>query len=213
MKNIIKLLSKDKEFRIVVVDTQKIVEKQLQNFRGSEQVLQLLKHVTTNCILFSAMDDFNKKISFSLRLTNNISIFCMIANGNFSIEYSDKLNSYNDNLSHLFDEKASLSITKGDWHTGLFTGTVEAHIDNIDMLFAYFSVQSEQLPSNFIVAGTNPNRGVMVQPLPFADEKKMAKIDYELNYLSNQLAVIPWHEVCSLYQHLAKVITQFDIEG
>ncbi len=213
MKNIIKMLSKDKEFRIVVADTQKIAEKQLKDFRGNDQVLQLLKHIITNCILFSAMDDFNKKISFSLRLTNDISIFCMIANGEFSIDYSDALNSYNEKLSHLFDEKALLSVTKGDWNTGLFTGTVEARIDNIDMLFAYFSVQSEQLPSNYIVAGTNANRGLIVQPLPFADKTKMAKIDYELNYLSNQLEVIPWHEVGSVYEHLAKVIAQFEIEG
>ncbi len=32
----------------------------------------------------------------------------MIANGEFSIEYSDELNTYNESLSELFDEKASL---------------------------------------------------------------------------------------------------------
>ncbi len=159
------------------------------------------------------MDDFNKKISFSLRLTNDISISCMIVDGRFSIEYSDELNTYSENLSHLFDEKALLSITKGDWNTGLYTGTVEAQIDNLDVLFDYFSVQSEQLPSHFILAGNNQSRGLLVQPLPFADQAKMTKIDAELVYLSSQLEAAKWHEVSTLYNHLARVITQFKIEG
>jgi redox-regulated HSP33 family molecular chaperone len=212
MKNIIKMLSANKDFRIVVADTYQIAEKELNDFTGKNYILEFLKQIITNCTLLSAMNDFNQKISFSLRLSKGISIFCMIANSKFSIEYTDKLNEFDGTLSDLFDEKSLLSITTGDWETGLHTGTVEAHIDNVDILFAYFTVQSEQLPSHFIMAGNNATRGLLMQPLPFADKKEIAKNDAELVYLSKQLEETEWQKVSEIYSHLAKVISESKIE-
>lgn len=184
------MLSANKDFRIVVADTYQIAEEELNDFTGKNYILEFLKQIITNCTLLSAMNDFNQKISFSLRLSKGISIFCMIANSKFSIEYTDKLNEFDGTLSDLFDEKSLLSITTGDWETGLHTGTVEAHIDNVDILFAYFTVQSEQL----------------------ADKKEIAKNDAELVYLSKQLEETEWQKVSEIYSHLAKVISESKIE-
>lgn len=208
MKNIIKMLSKNKDFRIVIADIYKIAENELKDFTGSNSVREFLEQIITNCILLSAINDFNQKISFSLRLSREISIFCRIANLKFSLEYTDKLNEFDGTIFSLFDDKSVLSITTGDWETGLYTGTVEAHIDNVDMLFAHFTVQSEQLLSHFIMAGKTTTRGLLFQPLPFASEKAMAKSDQELVYLSKLLEQTDWENVSEIYVHLATVISE-----
>lgn len=212
MNNIIKMLSVNKDFRIVIADTYQIAEKELNDFTGNDCTRKFLEQIITNCTLLSAMNDSNQKISFSLRLSKEISIFCMITNSKFSIEYTNKLNEFNGTVSDLFNDKSLLSITTGDWDIGLHTGTVEAHIDNIDILFAYFTVQSEQLPSHFIMAGDNTTRGVLMQPLPFADEKAISKGDAELLYLSKQLEQTEWQKVISIYNPLANVISESKIE-
>lgn len=212
MNNIIKMLSTNKDFRMVIADTHQIAEKELSNFAGRNCIRGFLEQIITNCALLSAMNDFSQKISFVLRLSKGISVFCMITNSKFSIEYTGKLNEFDGSVSDLFDDKSVLSITTGDWETGLHTGTVEAHIDNVDMLFAHFTVQSEQLPSHFIMAGDNTTRGLLMQPLPFADEKIMAKNDVELVYLSKQLEQANWQEVISIYSHLASVVSENKIE-
>ena len=212
MNNIIKMLSTNKDFRMVIADTYQIAEKELRNFTGRDCIRMFLEQIITNCTLLSAMNDFSQKISFMLRLSKDISVFCMITNSKFSIEYTGKLNEFDGSVTHLFDDKSVLSITTGDWETGLHTGTVEAHIDNVDMLFAHFTIQSEQLPSHFIMAGDNTARGLLMQPLPFADEKIMAKNDAELVYLSKKLEQANWQEVISIYSHLASVISGNKIE-
>ncbi len=212
IKNIIKMLSTNKDFRIVIADTYQIAEKELNDFTGNDYIREFLKQIITNCILLSAMNDFNQKISFSLRLSKEISIFCMITNSKFSIEYTGKLSQFDGTIADLFDGKSLLSITTGDWNTGLHTGTVEAHIDNVNILFDYFTVQSEQLPSHFIMAGDNSARGMLMQPLPFADEKVIAKNDAELVYLSKQLEQTEWQKVINIYSHLANVISESSIE-
>lgn len=206
------MLSVNKDFRIVIADTYQIAEKELNDFTGNDCTRKFLEQIITNCTLLSAMNDSNQKISFSLRLSKEISIFCMITNSKFSIEYTNKLNEFNGTVSDLFNDKSLLSITTGDWDIGLHTGTVEAHIDNIDILFAYFTVQSEQLPSHFIMAGDNTTRGVLMQPLPFADEKAISKGDAELLYLSKQLEQTEWQKVISIYNPLANVISESKIE-
>ena len=212
MNNIIKMFSANKDFRMVIADTYQIAEKGLGNFTGRDCIRKFLEQIITNCTLLSAMNDFSQKISFTFRLSKDISIFCMITNSKFSIEYTDNLNEFAGTVTDLFDNKSVLSITTGDWETGLHTGTVEAYIDNVDMLFAHFTVQSEQLPSHFIMAGDNSTRGLLMQPLPFADEKIMTKNDAELVYLSKKLEQANWQEVISIYSHLANVVLENKME-
>jgi len=212
MNNIMKLLSVNKDFRMVIADTHKISEKELCEFTGTPYIRIFLKKVITNCTLLSAINDFNAKISFSFRFSQGISIFCQIVDSTFSMEYNDKLNQFDGTVADLFDNKSVLSITTGDWKTGLHTGTVEAHMDSIEMLLSHFTVQSEQLPSHFIVAGNNYSRGILMQPLPFADEKLISKSDDELLYLSKELEQTNWNNAANIYSHLADIISKNKIE-
>lgn len=212
MNNIIKMFSKNKEFRIAIADTHQIAERELSDFTGTSYTCRVLKQIITNCTLFAAINNFNSKISFSFRLSKGISIFCRIAELELSIEYNDKFSQFNGTSVDLFDDKSVLSITSGDWETGLYTGTVEANIDDVNMLFSHFTVQSEQLPSHFIMAGDNPSRGIMMQPLPFADEKLISKSDDELIYLSRELEESNWQDAAKIYSHMANVISEIKLE-
>lgn len=213
MDNIIKMLSLNKDFRLAVVDTSQIAEKQLFNFTGKRYIRNLLEEVITGCTLLSAINDFSQKVSFTFRLANDISIFCMIENQKFCMEYSDSLHEFTGTITDLFNIKSVLSITSGDRNTGLHTGTVEASIDHVSMLLSHFSVQSEQLPSHFIIAGNQfSTRGLLMQPLPFANEKEMEKIDAELVYLRQRFENEQWNELPKLFSHLAHVVSENTIE-
>jgi redox-regulated HSP33 family molecular chaperone len=213
MDNIIKMLSVNKDFRMVIADTSQIAEKQLCDFSGKSYIRNFLEEVITGCTLLSAMNDFCQKVSFTFRLANDISIFCMIENQKFSMEYCDNLHEFTGKITDLFNIKSVLSITSGDWNTGLHTGTVEASIDHVSMLLSHFSVQREQLPSHFIIAGKYcSTRGLLMQPLPFADEKEMEKIDAELVYLRQRLENEHWNELPNLFSHLANVVSENTIE-
>ncbi len=209
MNNIIKMLSVNNDFRVVLADTKEISTAQLANFTGNNFVRDFLERIITNCVLLSAINDFDQKISFSLRLINNNSVFCMIDNSTFSMRYTDSINDQNLDPRDLFDEKSLLSITIGDWNTGLHTGMIEANIDSVEMLFASFSVQSEQLPSHFIPAGST--RGLMLQPLPFADQNTMKKNDEEFVYLASALEQTNWENAFDLYTSYAKLIKETKI--
>ncbi|MFD2132230.1 hypothetical protein ACFSKI_13535 [Pseudogracilibacillus auburnensis] len=92
MNNIIKMLSVNQDFRMVIADTHKILEKELNNFTGAKCIRKFLEQIITNCTLLSAINDFNTKISFYFQLSQGISIFCQINDSNFRMEYKDKLN-------------------------------------------------------------------------------------------------------------------------
>ncbi|PXW90501.1 Hsp33 protein [Pseudogracilibacillus auburnensis] len=85
-------------------------------------------------------------------------------------------------------------------------------MDSIDMILSHFTVQSDQLPSHFIMAGDNHSRGVLMQPLPFADKKLISKSDDELVYLSKELEQVNWNNAANIYSHIANIIAENKIE-
>lgn len=208
MNNILKLLSTNKDYRIVIADTAHVARRQLLSFKGRDEIRTMLEQVITNCTLLAAMNDMNQKISFSFRLSQSVSIFSSITNARFSLEYTDALHGFAGSVAELFHPPSVLSITTGDWTTGLHTGTVEARIDDIGMLLSHFTVQSEQLPGHFIMGGQLATRGLLMQPLPFADDKAMTDSAAELVYLSRALETTKWDEVPDLYRHLANVVSE-----
>ena len=212
MNNVIKILSTNKDYRVAIADTKKIAERELAGFTGETAVRDFLAQFITNCALLSGINDFSDKISVSLRLSEKDSVFCLIAEQVLSLEYSKTLNMHRKSLPDLFDCKSIMTVTTGDWQTGLHSGTVEAYIDNIDMLFSYFAVQSDQLPSQFIIAKEDMSRGLLFQPLPFAGHGAMQKASQELAYLSEKLEQTDWADVPTVYAHFGKVVSQSRIE-
>ena len=212
MNNVIKILSMNKDYRVAIADTKMIAERGLAGFTGEIAVRDFLAQFITNCVLLSGINDFSSKISVSLRLSEEASAFCLITGQVLSLEYSKTFNLHQKSLSDLFDCKSIMTVTTGDWQTGLHTGTVEAYIDNIDMLFSHFAVQSDQLPSQFIIAKEDMSRGLLFQPLPFADNNSMQKASQELAYLSEKLEQADWADVPTVYAHLGEVVSQSKIE-
>ena len=94
----------------------------------------------------------------------------------------------------------------------MHTGTVEAYTDNIDILFSHFAVQSDRLSSQFIIAKEDMSRGLLFQPLSFADHDAMQKARQELAYLSERLEQSDLADVPTVYAHLGKVVSQSRIE-
>lgn len=213
MKNIVKLLSLNKDCRIVIADTEQVALLELDMFRGQTNVRNFLKQMITNFTLLSAINDFNQKISLTLFLANKLNVYCMIENAKFSIEYTNELNDFSGNITELLGDASILMITTGDINTGLHTGTVEAQIDNVNMLFSYYTVQSEQLPSHFIKPGNSNSRGMLIQPLPLFDERKLEKDDREFLFLGERLEHSKWTEVDQIYNHLANVVSRNKVES
>lgn len=206
MKNVLKILSKKKDCRIVVIDTKMIAKRELVSFKGGQHIKRFLEQIITSCALFAGMNDFYSKTSFSFRLANNLTIFCEVKNGLFSMEYKEALNDFSGELSTLLGENSVLSITTGDWNIGLHTGTVEMNYDDIRMVFAHFTVQSEQLPSSFIFAERECTRGILMQPFPSAEKEDVGKTDTELRYLSSSLSNSEWSKVPNLYNDIGQLI-------
>lgn len=206
MKNVLKILSNKKDCRIVIIDTQSIAKRELIHFKGTQTIKKFLEQIITSCALFAAMNDFYSKISFSFRLAHNLSIFCEVKDNLFVMEYKDALNDFSGDMSTLLGENSVLSITTGDWNIGLHTGTVEMNYDDIRMVFAHFTVQSEQLPSSFIFSEKKCTRGVLMQPVPFAEKEAITKIDKELRYLSTAFSHSAWSKVPRLYSDIGTLV-------
>lgn len=159
MNNIIRMLSVKQDFRMAVADTRQIAAKALNAFTGTAGMRSLLQEIITNGVLLSSINDAPPKISSSFRLSQGVSIFCQISDAKFTMEYSAEMNKFDGVAADLFDDKSVLSVTTGNWETGIHTSTVEAHMDSVVMLFSHFTVQSEQLPSHIILGEDNASRG------------------------------------------------------
>ncbi len=177
MTKLVKILTTDKDCRLVVADTQSLAARELADFNGSPQAKQFLSELITCCVLYGGINDFYTKISFLLRLRKGWTIFCELKHGEFALRYPDV--SQVPNLGELIDQQATLSITTGDWSTGLHTGTVSFEQGTPSQLFTHFSRQSEQLPSDFIVA-SDASTGCLLQALPYADPQKIAGLRQQL---------------------------------
>ncbi|ETT63326.1 Hsp33 protein [Paenibacillus sp. FSL R7-277] len=212
MNNIIRMLSVNQDFRMAVADTRQIAAKALNTFTGTANMRSLLQEIITNCALFSSINDAPSKISFSFRLSQGVSIFCQITDAKFTMEYSAEIIKFDGTAADLFDFRSVVSITTGNWETGIHTSTVEAHMDSVVMLFSHFTVQSEQLPSHIILGEDNASRGILMQPLPFADNKLMGKAAYEVVHQVKELGQLPWVQIPGKLSYLAKVISENTIE-
>src|SRR5699024_3761177 len=103
--------------------------------------------------------------------------------------FSSKLKIFDGEFIDLTGEGASLSITRGSWLGGMFTGTVELKSDSIEHCFSDFYYKSEQIETIFRTWVSNGMvRGLMIQPLPFYNKKNLdimiESVDNNKLYLS-----------------------------
>lgn len=83
--NCLKLLSQEKNFRIVVADTSKINEKLLADFAGTPTMRNFLEELITAVVLFAAVNDFYTKVSMLFHYGKGNTIFCELKNQAISL--------------------------------------------------------------------------------------------------------------------------------
>ncbi|WYJ75640.1 hypothetical protein DOK78_000216 [Enterococcus sp. DIV2402] len=175
MMNTLKILTNTKECRIVVTDTQSLSETLLATFYGNQTVRHFLEEILTVAVLFGGIHDFYTKISFLYRL-NKKNILCEIKENNVSLRYPNELNDKDFCLESLLVNPGIVSITIGDWSIGLHTGTVAFEKKRPSEVMTYFSLQSEQLLSEFMVSKEQPTKGILLQGLPFVETRALQKV-------------------------------------
>lgn len=176
MFNTIKFLTVQKDCRLVIVDSQELVQRELASFSGNQAARAFLEEAITAAVLFGGIHDFHTKFSFLYRFGKNEKIFCEIKQNNLSLEYSEKMNEEDFELESWLNRPAILSITTGDWQTGLHTGTVAFLNKRPGEALTGFSLQSEQLLSEFLISQEQPTSGILLQGMPFVEKSALADI-------------------------------------
>lgn len=171
MANLKKLLTKDKEVRILIVDAENILKySSLKNMK-TDFSRQLYTNIFIDCCLLRGfITEEAQRISVSIHFKPvEHTVHCDIdGSGNINCTFSSQLSSYNGKFADLIGQGASLSITRGSWTGGMFTGTVELSSDSIDTCFSHFYSKSEQTKTIFRTwINSGVARGCLIQPLPF----------------------------------------------
>lgn len=168
--NCLKLLSQEKDFRIVVADTSKINEKLLADFAGTPTMRNFLEELVTVVVLFAAVNDFYTKVSMLFHFGKGKTIFCELKNQEVSLSYpKNGLSMEEWNLN-----QGLLSVTVGDWSIGLHTGTVPITSNKPAEMLTFFSKQSEQLNSHYVIS--SKSKGTLLQELPFTEQEAVDEL-------------------------------------
>src|SRR5690625_436635 len=170
-KNLLKLLTKDKEIRIFIVDATHILESSNLKDMNSDFARQLYTNIFIDCCLLRGfLTEVDHRINVSIRFkTAGYTAHCDIdGSGNVNCTFSSQLAAFNGDFADLVGDGASLSISRASWMAGIFTGTVELKSVSIDSCFSYFYSKSEQTKTIFRTWIENGiARGCLIQPLPF----------------------------------------------
>lgn len=179
-KNLVKLLTKDKEFRIFIVDATSILEHSNLKDMKTDSARHLYTNIFIDCCLLRGfITEIEQRISVSIRFKpDGYTAHCDIdGSGKVNCVFSSRLANFNGVFDELTGEGASLSISRGSWMGGMFTGTVELKSASIDSCFSYFYSKSEQTKTIFRTWNENEvARGCMIQPLPFYNIDKLQVI-------------------------------------
>lgn len=171
INNLINLLTKDKETRLFMVDATNILEHSNLSNMKTEFARQLYTKIFINCCLLRGfITEIGQRITVTIRFHPvGFTAHCDIdSSGNVNCIFSSRLAYYNGDLGNLIGEGASLSITRGGWMVGMFTGTVELKSISMEQCFSYFYTKSEQTKTIFRTWTENGiARGCLIQPLPF----------------------------------------------
>ncbi len=175
-----KLLTKDKQARLLVIDNTAMIEQAAASLNGfaAELFSSLL---TFACILHGLLTNA-KRITVKLE-TQDPSSYMVVgadANGDVQGYMSDEMNSGSFNsLKEITADGGCLKIIYDNGADAVVTGVVEITGDNIEDNLSRYYLQSEQTESLYrYFAGNDSStisRGIFVQALPFADKDLMTK--------------------------------------
>lgn len=195
MENTIKFLSLDKSCRFSVLNCTELGQKYALDVFKNESIKKFSKELMMNCILLSAINSHSDKISFSFRFSEQNSIFCEINQNTFDYSLSQNLKETTNEINQLIQANSTLSVTKGDWNTGLHTGTVLVTSLNPKKIMSHYATQSEQLQVFFMTHHQMEDWHLIIQPLPFISKKQQENILTQLSDIMNDNRYQTWDDL------------------
>jgi len=215
--NLIKLLTIDKEIRIYIVDATSILDNSTLKSIKTEFIKKLYTKLFANCCLLGGfLTENDQRLSISIRFKEpGCSVHCDIeGNGNINYMFSQQLVSFAGDFTNLVGDGATLSITRGSWLGGMFTGTVEVCYDSVDLFFSHFYSKSEQTETVFKTWRNNGIlRGCMIQPLPFTDDVNMKRVMESVNSNEMYISSAEWSDIPKFVFPYARIIEQYTLKS
>ncbi|MCR1899808.1 Hsp33 family molecular chaperone HslO [Irregularibacter muris] len=214
--NLLKLLTKDKEVRLYIVDTTDILEHSSLKEMETDFAKELYTKIFTCCCLLRGfLTERDQRLDVSIRFKpEGHSVYCNIdGEGNIHCTFSSKLRIFNGEFKDLVGKGTTFSISRGSWMGGMFTGTIELDSDSVELCFSDFYSRSEQVETIFRIWVSNKRvRGCMIQPLPFAQSNNLKYVIDSID--SNQvfLSAEELKELPNKVFSYARVIEEYKIK-
>ncbi|ASW42834.1 Hsp33 family molecular chaperone HslO [Clostridium isatidis] len=215
-KNLIKLLTKDNEIRMYITDARDIIEySNIINIKSGFSKELYRKIFICCCLLRGLLTERDQRLDISIRFKpDGYFVYCNIdGEGNIHCTFSPKLRVFNGTFKDLIGKGATMSISKGSWMAGMFTGTIDLRADSIEGCFTDFYSRSEQLETIFKIWVHNGTmRGCMIQPLPFVEK---TNLKYLIDYIdSNQNILVSgkWTDLPAKLSLHTRVIEEYKVQ-
>ena len=212
MENSIKFLSKDKSCRFLILNHQNLNDLISKNNFMSTEIKTFSEQLMVNSILLSAINSHADKISFSFRFSKDYSLFCEINANIFNYSVSDTLITSEISLNEILKKSSFMSITKGDWNTGLHTGTVSVTSTNPNKIISHYANQSEQLKILYVSDLFIKGWSIIIQPLPFVENKTLEVLWQNLTYLAKKNRTDNWKEFLIKLSDYGNIIESSNIK-
>lgn len=216
-KNLVKLLTKDKEIRIFIVDATNILERSNLMDMKTDFARQLYMNIFVDCCLLRGfLTEVDQRISISIRFKPaGCRAHCDIdGSGNVNCTFSSQIAAFNGDFADLVGDGASLSISRARWMAGIFTGTVELKSISIDSCFSYFYSKSEQTKTIFQTWIQNGiARGCLIQPLPFYKIDNLQFVTDSLDTAEKYITTEQWDELPIRFFPYARVVDEYIVKS
>lgn len=215
MNNLLKLLTNDNKVRVYIANTTDILEyNNLKDIETDFSKELYRKIFTCCCLLRGFLTERDQRLDVSIRFKiKGCSAYCNIdGDGNIHCTFSSKLRIFNGDFKDLVGKGATLSISRGSFMGGMFTGTIELNADSIEDCFSDFYSRSEQIETVFRTWVCNKIvRGCMIQPLPFAQSDKLRFVLDNIEKNQLHLSTGEWRELPNRIFSYARIIEEYSI--
>ena len=214
--NLIELLTSDKEIRLYIADTTELLRKSNLKDMRTYFAKQLYKEIFTTCSLLRGfLTEKDQRLNVNIRFkAEGCLVRCDIdGSGNIHCSFSSNLKAFDGEFIDLIGEGSSLSITRGSWLGGMFTGTVELKSDSIEQCFSDFYSRSEQIETIFRTWTNNGIvRGLMIQPLPFYNNDKLNNVIESVDNNKICLSTGEWSKLQSKAFPYADILEEYTLQ-
>lgn len=213
--NLLKMLTNDKEVRFYIVDITDILEYSSIKEMETDFAKELYTKIYTCCCLLRGfLTERDQRLDVRMRFkSEGYSVYCNLdGEGNIHCTFSPKLRRFDGEFKDLIDKGATLSISRGSWMGGMFTGTIELNSDSVELCLSDFYSRSEQVETIFKIFIYNGiARGCMIQPLPFASNDSLKYVIDSINRKQDYLSAGEWEKLPSEVFSHAQVIEKYSI--